>query len=107
MLGDEEFYGFGVDAGMACLVDAAAAGHLIAIANDDDRYDDTYVAATATGDLDEGIELTDPASGANAFAFSSGWGDGAYPVWIGRTSGGDVACFVADMLMFNRAAILP
>jgi Protein of unknown function (DUF4241) len=96
-----------VDAGMACLVDAATAAHLIAIVEDQDRYDDTYVAANETGDLDEGIELTDPASGANAFAFTSGWGDGAYLVWIGRTAGGDVACFVADMLMFDRAAILP
>jgi Protein of unknown function (DUF4241) len=103
MLGDREFYGFSVDAGMACLVDAAAASHLIRIANHDDRDHGAY----ATADLAEGIELTDPTSGANAFAFRSGWGDGAYPVWIGRTSGGDVACFVADMLMFDPATIQP
>ncbi len=103
LLGDGEFYGFGVDAGMACLVDAAATGQLIAIADDEDRYRDTYVDA----DLDEGIEVTDPTSGANAFAFRSGWGDGAYPVWVGRTTAGDVACFVADMLLLNHATVLP
>jgi hypothetical protein len=64
----------------ACLVDAAAAAQLIAIVEDLDRYDDTSVAANETGDLDRGIELTDPVSGASAFAFTSGWGDGAYPV---------------------------
>ncbi|MGN9813547.1 DUF4241 domain-containing protein [Micromonospora sp. BQ11] len=30
---------------------------------------------------------------------TSGWGDGAYPTWIGRDADGTVACFVADMLL--------
>jgi Protein of unknown function (DUF4241) len=93
LLGDGEFYGFGVDAGMACLVDAA----------DADRLYDIYVHVG----LDEGIEVTDPGSGANGFVFASGWGDGYYPVWIGRTSARDVACFVADMLMLDDATVLP
>jgi hypothetical protein len=59
LLGDGEFYGFGVDAGMACLVGAAATGQLTAIADDEDRYHNTYVGA----DLNEGIEVTDPSSG--------------------------------------------
>lgn len=29
----------------------------------------------------------------------SGWGDGAYPTWIGRYAEGGVTCFVADMLL--------
>jgi hypothetical protein len=39
--------------------------------------------------------------------FQSGWGDGAYPVSVGRTAAGDVACFVADMLLLNHATVLP
>ena len=100
LLNDGEFYGFGVDAGMACLVDADGAGYLAAIADDDDRYHDTYVNAG----WDQSIELIDPASGANASAFRSGLGDGAYPVWLGRTSAGEVACFVADMLVCHEAS---
>jgi len=36
-------------------------------------------------------------------AWASGWGDGAYPTWIGRDSSGEIACFVADMLLFPPA----
>lgn len=45
--------------------------------------------------------VTDPESGANLIAFHSGWGDGSYPVWIGRSADGQVACFVADMLLLS------
>jgi hypothetical protein len=103
LLGDGEFYGFGVDAGMACIADGAAAGFLLAVADDDKRYHATYVDA----DLDGGIEVTDPETGANAFAFTSGWGDGDYPVWVGRTAAGAVACFVADLLVVADAPPLP
>ncbi|MFE0130557.1 DUF4241 domain-containing protein [Streptomyces sp. NPDC059037] len=37
------------------------------------------------------------ATGANMVTFSSGMGDGSYPVWIGRDADGEVTCFVADM----------
>ncbi|MEU5950442.1 DUF4241 domain-containing protein, partial [Micromonospora sp. NPDC047465] len=30
----------------------------------------------------------------------SGWGDGAYPTWIGYDTTDAVTCFVADMLLF-------
>jgi hypothetical protein len=93
LLGEEEFYGFGVDTGKACLVDAAAADHL----------HDNYVRVG----LDQGMEVADPGSGANGFVFASGWGDGCYPVWVGRTAAGEVACFVADLLVLNHATVLP
>jgi hypothetical protein len=34
-----------------------------------------------------------------------GRADGSYPVWIGRTRGGPVACYLVDMLM--RAPDVP
>ena len=45
--------------------------------------------------------LAEPVSGATLVAYHSGWGDGSYPVWIGRTADGEVACFVADMLVLH------
>jgi hypothetical protein len=88
-LPDDGFFGFGVDAGTGCFFDASAASAL---------------ARQTTGFVlghERSRELTDDASGANLIAFHSGWGDGAYPVWIGRTAAGDIACFVADMLTYD------
>ena len=51
-------------------------------------------------------ELTDDASGANLIAYHSGGGDGHYPVWIGRTAVGDVACFVADLLTYDIVTVI-
>ena len=88
-LPDGGFFGFGVDAGAGCFFDAAAASALA-------RQATEFVLG-----YEESRELTDDASGANLIAFSSGWGDGSYPVWIGRTAAGDIACFVADLLTFD------
>lgn len=33
-------------------------------------------------------------------ALSTGCGDGHYPTWVGRTAGGEVACFVTDFSLF-------
>jgi hypothetical protein len=88
-LRDGAFFGFGVDAGMACFFDAIATSAMA-------RQGETFT-------LGDNItaELSDPESGANLIAFDSGWGDGLYPTWIGRTSSGDLACFVADMLLLH------
>lgn len=51
--------------------------------------------------------MSDPASGINSIAYLSGYGDGSYPVWIGRDAEGAVTCFVADMLVLHNAETLP
>lgn len=92
-LPDQHFFGFGVDAGMACFFDAIAAPAMA-------RHSPTFVL----GDDTTG-ELGDPESGANLIAFHSGWGDGAYPTWIGRSASGDMVCFIADMLLLGDNAV--
>jgi hypothetical protein len=100
LLGDGEFFGFGVDAGMGCFVDAEAAEALAGIV--EETYEDAFEDLLS----DQAVEVSDPATGANLIAFPSGWGDGAYPTWIGRTTDGEVACFVADMLVLHGATML-
>ncbi|WUI04035.1 DUF4241 domain-containing protein [Spirillospora sp. NBC_00431] len=84
-LGHQEFFGFGVDAGMACFVDAEACDRLSDVWHTLDGLVEPRHLEVGDGDM---------------VAWSSGWGDGAYPTWIGRDSTGAVACFVADMLLF-------
>lgn len=106
LLGDREFFGFGVDTGTASLLDAAALSAMVGLVTDDawepfiDRHGDDL-------DRHKPVEALDPESGANLIAFHSGWGDGSYPTWIGRTAAEEVACFVADMLVVHDATVLP
>ena len=83
-LGYGEYFGFGVDAGMACFVDE----------DNRERLTEEW----------EALDLRDPrfmsVAGGDMIAWSSGWGDGAYPTWIGRDPNGYVAAFVADMRLF-------
>jgi len=90
ILPNEGFFGFGVDAGTGCFFDAVAAPAMARLAQD-----------FALG-YKRTAELSDPESGANLIAFHSGWGDGDYPTWVGRTASGDVACFIADMQLFDK-----
>ncbi|MFD0857013.1 DUF4241 domain-containing protein, partial [Actinomadura adrarensis] len=90
-LGEDGFFGFAVDGGTGCFVDATATEALARI------YEETFDDL-----LREGVavpEFTDPHTGANLFAYRAGWGDGYYPTWIGRDRDGAVVCLVADMLI--------
>jgi hypothetical protein len=84
-LGYREFFGFGVDAGMACFVDAASIDRMKDVWRTLDGLVEPRYRTIGSGDL---------------VAWSSGWGDGAYPTWIGYDTNGAVTCFVADMLLF-------
>lgn len=82
-LGHDEFFGFGVDAGMACFVDADEVERRLNTWRTLGLGDEPYLRVE-----DGGMVL-----------WFSGWGDGAYPTWIGRDAAGEVVCFVADMLL--------
>lgn len=88
LLGPGQFYGFGVDTGLAAFMAAEAASDLA-----------VFQRASEAGE-----EADTP----GVVAFPSGMGDGAYPVWIGRDADGAVTCYVADMCLLGRdAELLP
>ncbi|SEH00836.1 Protein of unknown function [Nonomuraea solani] len=101
-LPDGEAFYFAVDAGMACFVDRAAVDGLAYLSEPDSQLADDY-----DGNGVHVAEVDEPTSGANLIAFSSGWGDGAYPVWIGRTEDDGVACVMADMLVLGEPEDVP
>lgn len=95
-LGPDEFYGFGVDAGTGAFVDAAALPALTRLANDEE---DPLMTAQLADEDSLFWNLRDERSGHNIVAFHSGFGDGAYPTWVGRTATGAIAQFVTDLLV--------
>ncbi len=101
LLGDGEFYGFGVDTATACFLDASARDTLPKL------FEQQQMEGSPWGPDSHSCTVSDPVSGANLIAYPSGRGDGSYPVWIGRDADGAVTCLVADMLVLHDADTLP
>jgi hypothetical protein len=95
LLAPGEAYNVGVDAATMALLDAAA---LPAIARRFEADDSLYVVRERS----RAIEVTEPESGGNLIAFSTGYGDGGYPVWFGRTAAGEIAHIIVDMALLRR-----
>jgi hypothetical protein len=85
------FFGVGVDTATMALFDEAAHDGVARLADADPLNFDVEDSDT--------LEHRDVVPGANVIAFLTGFGDGEYPVWIGRNRDGAVVCFVVDMQM--------
>jgi hypothetical protein len=96
-----EFFGFGVDSGTGCFLDASAVAAMSRFTvtgspQDFKLFRDLREWAVANVVVDRGLGL-------NAVFFDCGMGDGDYPTWIGRTAAGDPACFVADLELLSES----
>jgi len=99
-LDDESFYGFGVDSGTGCFLDASALDQLDRMRRlDHSALDDAMGNAFDLGGID--VPTDDPEL--NIIVFKCGMGDGAYPTWIGLTTGGDITYFVADLELLQHS----
>lgn len=105
----DEFYGFGVDAGTACFVDAEA---LVTAMPPADQWHDEAVDHTGADawlrHLEDATHLAPGAAnvplprgraGENIALFSSGWGDGMYPLVGGYDADDQLVAVHIDFLV--------
>ncbi|MFG2099496.1 DUF4241 domain-containing protein [Micromonospora echinaurantiaca] len=98
-LDDDGYFGFGVDAGTATLADPTALEVLSGW--DYDQVEDVFIPAELPDAPVPGLitAVLDETSGANVVTVSSGWGDGCYGTWIGRTADDRITSFVIDFMV--------
>ncbi|WFE50616.1 DUF4241 domain-containing protein [Micromonospora sp. WMMD1155] len=98
-LGADDYFGYGVDAGVGTLADPTALAVLEGW--DEERVEEVFIPTELPSSPVPGLitAVLDEASGANLVIVTSGWGDGCYGTWIGRTADGRVTSFVTDFMV--------
>ena len=107
--GEDEFYGFGVDAGMGCVADKKTQEEYIKYWNKiakekdvDNSFDDIFSSLLEESakkypkyqcDYGDWVNWTIPGTDCNLPIFASGWGDGVYPSYFGYDENGEVCGF--------------
>ncbi|MEO1288746.1 MAG: DUF4241 domain-containing protein [Chloroflexota bacterium] len=98
-LGDKHFYGYGVDAGTGCFLDKKVARFLYENENRDTIQDKLMETLRSNYKFTRNwgeIAVED----GNIIAFSSGWGDGAYPTFAAFDEDNNVVAVVTDFMCF-------
>lgn len=107
--GEDEFYGFGVDAGMGCVADKKSQDEyskywkkLEEEENADNPYDDIFEELLEENfkkfpkyqrDCGDWADFIIPDTDLNIPVFASGWGDGYYPCYFGYDEKGELCSF--------------
>ena len=107
--GEDEFYGFGVDAGMGCVADKKSQDEyskywkkLEEEGNADNPYDDIFEELLEESfkkfpkyqrDCGDWANFIIPDTDLNIPIFASGWGDGYYPCYFGYDKKGELCGF--------------
>lgn len=87
----DQLYGYPVDTGLACIVDADSNEAF------DDGVWDRLSKASDSWDAVPAV-VTDPDTGHAIAVSTSGSGDGMYPFWLGRDADGQVVCVVTTFM---------
>ncbi|GIE55721.1 hypothetical protein BJY16_004277 [Actinoplanes octamycinicus] len=98
-LEEGEFYGYGVDTGAGAFADISVSRALARW--DSEEFEETFDPEDFPDEPVPGLfdRVIDRRTGGNVIMVESGWGDGYYPTFIGRTATGEVASFVTDFLV--------
>lgn len=115
---EDEFYGFGVDAGMGCVVDKKAQEEYIKYWEKlveeeeadnpfDDIFDDLLVESAKKypkyqREYGDWANWTIPNTDLNIPIFTSGWGDGYYPCYFGYDKDGELCGFYIHFIDIER-----
>ncbi|MEU6611971.1 DUF4241 domain-containing protein [Streptomyces shenzhenensis] len=99
-LDDDELFGYPVDGGTGCFVDARTFQAVseeedFALRVMDSLRDRPQAPASSVPEC-AAISMSVGDDAHAVIVFRTGWGDGDYPTWIGRTVDGDVACLLTD-----------
>lgn len=103
-LGDDDFFGYGVDAGTGGFMDEitynefekltdASADYMFDLL--DDALEESYVPTYDTANV------CLPDSEHNIVAFSSGYGDGSYPTFWGFDKNGELCSLITDFMVID------
>lgn len=99
-LGEEEMYGYGVDAGTGCFASAEAAPTMMRVLSEDAGMLEDPLSQIFESGTSGGGGVRAPEEGADLVAvFESGWGDGFYPTWLGRNSAGEIVLVLTDFML--------
>ncbi|WP_434452376.1 DUF4241 domain-containing protein [Lentzea sp. E54] len=98
-----EEFGYEVKSSTGAFFDLTAAEALDRLASDDEVGNcDLIDALDKVGGGRGPANVADFQSGLNVVAFSTGWGDGVYPTWVGRNTAGDPVAFVTDFQVIRN-----
>jgi hypothetical protein len=98
-LAPDQLLGYGVDSGNGSFSSPEAAAVLAARPASSGTDDDPILVALNKNAVDSWSSadvILDPATGLDVVAFSSGWGDGAYPSWWGLDADGHAIVLMTD-----------
>jgi hypothetical protein len=105
-LGEDDFFGYPVDAGMGCFMDAEAAQ---AMAERERRgaddphfnyYDNVMADELGEEDIADHYPLGEGTPN-NIVMFASGWGDGSYPSYWALDAAGEPVALVTDFMIMQ------
>jgi hypothetical protein len=96
-LAAEEYFGYPVDAGTGAFMDLVAARALVNRMNTEEEYYETIIEEMEKTYVNtRSWASVTPGGSANVICFSSGYGDGSYPSFVGYDAMARVVCLLTD-----------
>jgi hypothetical protein len=98
----DEYFGYAVDAGIGCFMDVDASRALIAKFNADEMYYEEVLDRMAEAGIDTCNWAEIALDGvSNMICFTSGFGDGFYPSFVGYGATGRPVCLLTDFMVLD------